>query len=49
MVLGYKWGHKTWYYMNTADGAGEINVAKIIADTPAQDPVDDSNCDSCVL
>jgi ribonucleoside-diphosphate reductase alpha chain len=49
MVLGYKWGHKTWYYMNTADGAGEINVNKMISDTPAAELVDETTCDSCVI
>lgn len=49
MVLGYKWGHKTWYYMNTADGAGEINVTKMINDTATAETVDETTCDSCVI
>jgi ribonucleoside-diphosphate reductase alpha chain len=51
MVLGYKWGHKTWYYMNTLDGAGEVQVDKMIKDdkTPDNKPIDDTDCDSCVL
>ena len=49
MVLGYKWGHKTWYYMNTMDGAGELNVKEILKDQPSADVVDDTTCDSCVL
>jgi ribonucleoside-diphosphate reductase alpha chain len=50
MIMGYKYGHKTWYYMNTADGAGEVNVDKIISESSiSDDKLDDSSCDSCVL
>lgn len=52
MILGYKWGHKTWYYMNTHDGAGEVQVDKLVASETKinDDPVqDDPTCDSCVL
>jgi ribonucleoside-diphosphate reductase alpha chain len=52
MVLGYKWGHKTWYYMNTHDGAGEVQVDKLVqADAKVENsaPQDDATCDACVL
>ena len=51
MIMGYKYGHKTWYYMNTADGAGEVNVDKIISDNKLDKspPDDNASCDSCVI
>jgi ribonucleoside-diphosphate reductase alpha chain len=51
MVLGYKWGHKTWYYMNTHDGAGEVQVDKLVQQesTMITAVEDDATCDSCVL
>jgi ribonucleoside-diphosphate reductase alpha chain len=44
MLLAYKWGHKTWYYCNTNDSAGEIELKEL----PAGE-IDEENCDSCVL
>jgi ribonucleoside-diphosphate reductase alpha chain len=44
LVMMYKWGIKTLYYFNTADGAGEIELA----DLPKDDQ-DDTNCDSCTI
>jgi len=51
MLLGYKWGLKTFYYMNTADGQGEINVEKFIKDDVVSTSTqqEDGECDSCVL
>lgn len=51
MVLGYKWGLKTWYYMNTYDGAGEVQVDKLVEESQATVSTsgDDAVCDSCVL
>lgn len=51
MLMGYKWGHKTWYYMNTLDGAGELNVDNLISgqEENTDSPDDDASCDSCVL
>jgi ribonucleoside-diphosphate reductase alpha chain len=46
LVMHYKWGGKTLYYYNTADGAGEIDVK--MPDL-AQGSVDDENCDSCTI
>jgi len=52
LIMGYKYGHKTWYYMNTFDGQGEFqidNTAKqdAIITESAADTAED--CDSCVL
>ena len=46
LLLHYKWGGKTLYYYNTADGAGEIDVK-----TPelAAGEVDDENCVACTI
>lgn len=52
MLLGYKWGHKTWYYMNSNDLAGEVQVDKLLAtaqNTTEASAVDDADCDSCVI
>ncbi len=46
LVMHYKWGGKTLYYYNTADGAGEIDVKLpelVVGDT------DDENCVSCTI
>jgi ribonucleoside-diphosphate reductase alpha chain len=51
MLMGYKWGHKTWYYMNSHDGAGEMQVDKMVNEdaTITDTDSDDDVCDSCVL
>ena len=54
MLLGYKWGHKTWYYMNTMDGQGEFQVDKELDsvqnnDNSFEENDADQTCDSCVL
>lgn len=51
MVMGYKWGHKTWYYMNVNDGAGEFQLDKPSDSNNTVDssPQDDASCDACVL
>lgn len=52
MLLGYKWGHKTWYYMNSNDGQGEVQVDKLIAsENNVEDNSlsSDTDCDSCIL
>lgn len=52
VLMGYKWGLKTLYYMNTMDGQGEIQVDKIVQEETTMNtsaPQDDANCDSCVL
>jgi ribonucleoside-diphosphate reductase alpha chain len=51
LVLCYKYGIKTLYYFNTYDGAGEVDVDKMVAKTVELAPVvtDDESCDSCVI
>ncbi len=46
----YKFGGKQLYYNNTADGQGEIDVDKL-SESKVQDstPIDDADCDSCVI
>jgi ribonucleoside-diphosphate reductase alpha chain len=44
LVLMYKWGIKTLYYFNTADGAGELEIPEL-----AKGSQDDANCDSCTI
>lgn len=46
LLLHYKWGGKTLYYYNTADGAGEIDVK--LPELKATE-LDDENCDSCTI
>ena len=40
----YKYGLKTLYYFNTADGAGEIDIPEL-----ALGEVDDEVCDGCTI
>jgi ribonucleoside-diphosphate reductase alpha chain len=51
LVLCYKYGIKTLYYFNTFDGAGEVDVDKMVNKVVELEPVatDDENCDSCVI
>ena len=52
MLMGYKWGHKTWYYMNLNDGQGEVQVDKLIAtenNVEENNLSSDTDCDSCIL
>ena len=42
LLMMYRFGIKTGYYFNTADGAGEIDI-----NTLAPGQVDDESCDSC--
>ncbi len=46
LVMHYKWGGKTLYYYNTADGAGEIDV-KLPELNVGE--TDDENCVSCTI
>lgn len=46
LLLHYKWGGKTLYYYNTADGAGEIDVK---LPELAIGETDTENCDSCTI
>lgn len=51
LVMCYKYGIKTLYYFNTFDGAGELDVDKLVTKSEELDPVitDDESCDSCVI
>lgn len=51
LVMCYKYGIKTLYYFNTFDGAGEVDVDKMVNKAVELEPVvtDDENCDSCVI
>ena len=44
VLMHYKYGGKTMYYLNTNDGAGEIEVAPL-----APGAVDEEDCDSCKI
>jgi ribonucleoside-diphosphate reductase alpha chain len=43
LLMHYKWGGKTLYYLNTNDQSGEIE------EPLAQGEVDDNSCDSCTI
>lgn len=53
ILLGYKLGIKNFYYANTHDGSGEVDVEKATASKPAfvlpPMPEDDGDCDSCKI
>lgn len=52
----YKWGGRQLYYNNTNDGAGEVDVDKLIGakaeaddSAPVANPGDEEDCESCKL
>ena len=55
ILMFYKYGGKQLYYNNTYDGQGEIDVDRDVADsvdisqTTIQEPVEEEDCESCVL
>jgi len=56
MLLSYKLGIKTWYYMNTYDGQGEVNVDKMILENANEEETleinendEENQCDSCKI
>ena len=53
MVMFYKYGGKQLYYFNTYDGAGEVDVNKMMDKLPElaeQDPIGDEDaCESCTI
>ena len=52
LVMSYKYGLKQLYYFNTYDGAGEIDVDKMVKPVQVEEPVatpEDESCDSCVI
>lgn len=48
LLLAYKWGIKTLYYFNTADGQGEVNVDQMIAQGEA-DAANEAECEACAI
>jgi ribonucleoside-diphosphate reductase alpha chain len=49
MLMAYKWGIKTFYYFNTDDQQGEVDVDQMISDNAATDNNDEENCESCTI
>lgn len=52
LVMCYKYGIKTLYYFNTYDGAGEVDLDKLVTKVVESETIsttDDENCDSCVI
>lgn len=50
LLLAYKLGHKNWYYCNTNDGSGELDVEKMDdAPLPSAASAADDDCDSCKI
>jgi ribonucleoside-diphosphate reductase alpha chain len=54
LVMCYKYGIKTLYYFNTYDGAGEVDVDKLVTKVVESETISttdngDENCDSCVI
>ena len=47
ILLAYRLGLKTLYYLNTNDGAGEIDLSKF--DNLPAGETDEENCDSCTI
>lgn len=45
LLMMYRYGIKTGYYFNTADGAGEIDINTFAP----SNVVDESDCDSCTI
>lgn len=49
MLLAYKWGIKNFYYFNTDDQQGEVNVDQMISDNTDVHTTDEENCESCTI
>ena len=49
LIMFYKYGGKQLYYLNTYDGQGEIDVEKFAASSETLAPVEQDECDSCVI
>ena len=52
LLMFYKYGGKQLYYFNTNDGAGEIDVDKMMENVKVDETtelLDDEACDSCVI
>lgn len=49
VVQFYKYGGKQLYYFNTYDGQGEIDVDKLSAKEEILAPIEQDDCESCVI
>jgi ribonucleoside-diphosphate reductase alpha chain len=49
VVQFYKYGGKQLYYFNTYDGQGEIDVDKLSAKEEQLAPIEQEDCESCVI
>lgn len=51
MLMFYKYGGKQLYYSNTMDGAGEVDVDKMIGGNTTEEVIvaDEEACDSCTI
>lgn len=51
MLTFYKFGGKQLYYLNTNDGAGEIDVHKLAENQEAEDAaaLEEENCEACTI
>ena len=51
MLMFYKYGGKQLYYFNTNDGAGEVDVSKLVEEFMENQTTvaDDEACESCVI
>lgn len=51
MLMFYKYGGKQLYYFNTNDGAGEVDVSKLVGEfiEPETTSTDDEVCESCTI
>lgn len=51
LLMFYKYGGKTLYYFNTNDGQGEVDVdiSETKKTTTELPPIDDAECDTCVI
>ena len=52
-IMAYKYGLKQLYYFNTFDGAGEVDVDKMVSSHTQVEELmvieEDENCESCVI
>jgi ribonucleoside-diphosphate reductase alpha chain len=52
MIMFYKYGGKQLYYFNTNDGAGELDVAKMVKEESLEPEIelsDEAACESCTI
>ena len=50
LLMFYKYGGKQLYYFNTYDGQGEVDVDKMMTETPLEQVAsDDEACESCTI